>query len=92
MEIECPCCERDWVRRVFVGATDREVFLCYECESVWFDLLSIDETTYLRLEEYLVRCGLPLSARTYRTFRDDPAFMVPAQAAGPGKGPKQLAR
>ncbi len=106
MQIECPCCGRDWVRRVFIGATDRDVFLCYECEALWFDLLSIDETTYVPLDVYLTRAKLPLSARTYRTFTDDAAFMQapakrprPARAevlalqhAGPGKGPKQLAR
>lgn len=106
MQIECPCCGRDWVHRVFIGATDRNVFLCYECESVWFDLLSIDETTFVPLDVYLTRCRLDLGARTYRTFKDDTAFMkvvskrpkkrrvplIPSQMVGPGKGPRQLAR
>lgn len=33
----CPFCEQDYIYRYFIEKTKEEVFLCPECDSLWFN-------------------------------------------------------
>lgn len=47
--VECPVCRQDWVRRYRVTGTQRELWLCAECDSAWLSRESIGAWT----SEYL---------------------------------------
>ena len=70
MKIECPRCNQDWIKKVYIGATNRTVFLCYECEATWFSKDSIEYATFIDLSDYLGRKGLSRTKATYDTFQD----------------------
>jgi len=72
MKIECPRCNQNWIKKVYVGATNRTIFLCYECEATWFCEDSIEFATFVQLHDYLGRKKIPPhSKKTYETFLDD---------------------
>jgi hypothetical protein len=71
MRIECPRCSQDWVKKVHIGATNRTIFLCYECEATWFCADSIEFATFIDLVDYLGRKGLQRTGNIYGTFIDD---------------------
>ena len=70
-KIACPRCTQDWVKKVYIGATDRTVFLCFECEATWFSEASIEFATFLDLGMYLRRKDLTYSSSTCDTFVED---------------------
>lgn len=71
MGITCPRCHQDWIKKVYIGATQRSVFHCYECEATWFCENAIEFATFVDLSVYLSRLGIPTTSATYETFLDD---------------------
>ena len=58
MKIACPRCEQDWVKRAQVKKTGKEIFICPECEAVWFCKDSIDYATFNYFSYYMGRQDL----------------------------------
>jgi transcription elongation factor Elf1 len=76
MKIQCPRCNQYYLKKVYIGATDQNVFLCYECEAIWFCEESIEYSTFLELGTYLIRKGLKGRADVYNTFVDDDQWFM----------------
>lgn len=55
MEIACPRCNQDWVQKVKVKKTGREIFICPECEAIWFCRDSIEYATFNYFSYYMER-------------------------------------
>ena len=75
MKIICPRCSQGWVKKVFIGACQKIVFHCYECEATWFCEGSIEAATFLDLSTYLSRKNIEPSSATYATFEDDDSWL-----------------
>ncbi len=72
MKIACPRCEQDWIKKVHIGITQKNVYLCYECEATWFCEDSIELATFVQLHDYLGRKQISAHSKsTYDTFVDD---------------------
>jgi hypothetical protein len=68
MKLECPRCQQDWIKKVHIGAAARDVFLCDECEAIWFCLDSIEFATFLDLRVFLERRGIKYSQEILDTI------------------------
>jgi transposase-like protein len=55
MKIACPRCEQDWIKRAKVIKNGKEIFICAECEAVWFCRDSIEYATFNYFSYYMGR-------------------------------------
>ncbi|PSM14353.1 hypothetical protein CV100_07390 [Stenotrophomonas maltophilia] len=49
----CPRCEQGEVLKAHVKGGGTHIFVCDECDAVWFSLASIGVSSFRDLEEYL---------------------------------------
>lgn len=56
---ECPRCKQGSVLAVKVIKNGRIIYLCDECEAVWFCKDSIEYATFNYFNYYMERLGLP---------------------------------
>ncbi|MBA8904120.1 ribosomal protein L37AE/L43A [Phyllobacterium sp. P30BS-XVII] len=57
--ITCPRCRQGLVIPVKVKRTGEVIYLCEECEAVWFSPDTIDYATFNYFNLYMERLGLP---------------------------------
>ena len=55
----CPFCEQGYILKAKVKKTNKTIFVCDECESVWVD--KIDESHVTNLEDYFEKENIPSS-------------------------------
>lgn len=58
MKIQCPRCEEGWINKALVRKTNKHIFICPECDAVWFCLDSIEYCTFNYFNYYMERQGL----------------------------------
>ncbi|MBE6753200.1 MAG: hypothetical protein E7559_02415 [Ruminococcaceae bacterium] len=54
----CPYCEYGMVLRAYIKDTDKKIYICEECDTVWEEIIS-DETGvgFAKYMEKIGRCG-----------------------------------
>lgn len=57
MKMQCPRCEQGWLNKVMVKKTGKEIFICEECDAIWFCLESIEYCTFNYFSAYMERQG-----------------------------------
>jgi len=65
----CPRCDQGIVVPVRVRKTGRVIYLCDECEAVWFCSDSIEYATFNYFNLYMERLGLPDSWSELKKIR-----------------------
>jgi transposase-like protein len=54
-DVLCPSCGQEWVTREWLPALKRQVFVCFECESLWLESADIGTDRRTSYSEFM-RC------------------------------------
>ena len=57
-KIVCPRCGQDWVYSAHLVSSNREIYLCPECDAFWWPDDQISQQTYRNLDAYYAERGI----------------------------------
>ena len=55
----CPRCEQGDIVEAKVKKTGGSIYVCQECEAIWFNAEKIGDSSFVDFGTYMVKIGLP---------------------------------